>query len=66
MVAVAADAVTAAAAGLVAAVAATAVRGTNLPLTFAHPALVLPLNRFTPRFVNVSALAAGSLAPDFP
>lgn len=36
-----------------------------MPFTFAHPALVLPLMRLPKRFVSVTALVAGSIAPDF-
>lgn len=35
-----------------------------MPLTLAHPALVLPLRRFAPRWLDFSALVAGSMAPD--
>lgn len=36
-----------------------------MPFTFAHPALVLPLMRLPKRFVSVTALIAGAIAPDF-
>jgi hypothetical protein len=35
-----------------------------MPFTLAHPAAVLPLRRFCPRFFNFPALVAGSLCPD--
>lgn len=35
-----------------------------MPFTFAHPAAILPLRRFSPRYFNLMALAAGSMAPD--
>ncbi len=35
-----------------------------MPLTLAHPALVLPLRRLAPRWLNFPALVAGSMAPD--
>ena len=35
-----------------------------MPFTLAHPAAVLPLRRFCPRFFNFPALVAGSLSPD--
>lgn len=36
-----------------------------MPLPLAHPAAVLPLRRFCPRYFDFSALMIGSLAPDF-
>lgn len=35
-----------------------------MPFTLAHPAAVLPLKRFCPRFLNFSALVVGSIVPD--
>lgn len=35
-----------------------------MPWTFAHPAAVLPLRRFCPRWLNWPALVIGSLMPD--
>lgn len=35
-----------------------------MPWTFAHPAAVLPLRRFCPRWLNWPALVIGSLVPD--
>ena len=35
-----------------------------MPFTLAHPAAVLPLRRFCPRFFSFPALVAGSLSPD--
>lgn len=35
-----------------------------MPFTLAHPAAVLPLKRFCPRFLSFGALIAGSVAPD--
>lgn len=35
-----------------------------MPFTLAHPAAVLPLRRFCPRFLSFPALIAGSLSPD--
>jgi hypothetical protein len=36
-----------------------------MPLTFAHPAIVLPLSRLSNTFFSVTALIAGSVVPDF-
>ena len=36
-----------------------------MPFPLAHPAAVLPLNRFCPRQLNFPALIIGSLSPDF-
>jgi hypothetical protein len=35
-----------------------------MPFTLAHPAAILPLRRFCPRFCNFPALVFGSIAPD--
>jgi hypothetical protein len=35
-----------------------------MPFTLAHPAAILPLRRYCPRFLNFPALVAGSLSPD--
>src|ERR1700685_2244171 len=35
-----------------------------MPFTFAHPAAILPLRRFCPRFFSFPALVIGSLCPD--
>lgn len=35
-----------------------------LPLTFAHPAAVLPFSRKS-KYIHFSALVLGSMAPDF-
>ncbi|HEX4644227.1 MAG TPA: DUF4184 family protein, partial [Verrucomicrobiae bacterium] len=35
-----------------------------MPFTLAHPAAVLPLRRYCPRFLNFPALIVGSLVPD--
>jgi len=35
-----------------------------MPFTLAHPAAVLPLRRYCPRFLNYPALIIGSLVPD--
>jgi Domain of unknown function (DUF4184) len=35
-----------------------------MPFTLAHPAAVLPLRRFCPRFFNFPALVVGSISPD--
>ena len=37
----------------------------TVPLSLAHPAVVLPLRRFCPRWLNFPALLVGSLSPDF-
>jgi hypothetical protein len=37
---------------------------TCMPLTFAHPAAILPFSRKS-RFINFSAMVLGSMAPDF-
>lgn len=36
-----------------------------MPFTFAHPAAVIPLHRLARRYTLLSALVAGSIAPDF-
>ncbi len=36
-----------------------------MPFTFAHPAIILPLKQAKPRFFSLTALVAGSMAPDF-
>jgi hypothetical protein len=36
-----------------------------MPFPVAHPALVLPLRRYCPRYLNFPALVVGSLSPDF-
>src|SRR5690349_24053985 len=35
-----------------------------MPFPLAHPAAVLPLRRYCPRFLSFPALVAGSLSPD--
>src|SRR5437773_911716 len=35
-----------------------------MPFPLAHPAAILPLRRYCPRFFSFSALVIGSLAPD--
>jgi hypothetical protein len=36
-----------------------------MPFPVAHPAAILPLRRYCPRYLNLSALIVGSLSPDF-
>jgi hypothetical protein len=36
-----------------------------MPFTFAHPAIVLPLNYLPRKCISLTALVAGSMAPDF-
>jgi hypothetical protein len=36
-----------------------------MPFPVAHPAAVLPLRRYCPRYLNFPALVVGSLSPDF-
>jgi len=36
-----------------------------MPLTFSHPAIVLPLNYLPTRWVSLTGLVIGSVAPDF-
>jgi hypothetical protein len=36
----------------------------RMPWTFSHPAAVLPLRRFAPRYLSLPALMCGSIAPD--
>jgi hypothetical protein len=36
-----------------------------MPLTFSHPAIVLPLNYLPKKWVSLTGLIAGSVAPDF-
>lgn len=43
----------------------TSLGGSNLPFTFAHPAIVIPLKRISGRWFNLTALVFGSMAPDF-
>src|SRR5690349_16326923 len=35
-----------------------------MPWTFSHPAAILPLRRFCPRWMNLAALVIGALTPD--
>ena len=35
-----------------------------MPLTFAHPAAILPFSRKS-KYINFSAMVFGSMAPDF-
>ena len=35
-----------------------------MPFTFAHPAAVLPLRKYCPKFLNLPALMAGCISPD--
>ena len=35
-----------------------------MPFTFAHPAAVLPLKRFTPGWLSFPALLVGTVTPD--
>lgn len=36
-----------------------------MPFTFSHPAIILPLARLNEKYISVSALVMGSMAPDF-
>lgn len=36
-----------------------------MPLTFAHPALILPLTKLSKRWLSLTGLVAGSMVPDF-
>jgi hypothetical protein len=36
-----------------------------MPLTFAHPAIILPINWMGNRWTSLTGLVAGSVAPDF-
>ncbi len=36
-----------------------------MPFTFSHPAIVLPLNYLPKKWVSLTGLIAGSIAPDF-
>ena len=36
-----------------------------MPFTFAHPAIVLPLARLPKKYISLTGLVAGSIAPDF-
>src|SRR6267142_2803077 len=38
--------------------------GSRMPFTLAHPAVVLPLRRFSPRVLSFPALVVGSITPD--
>ncbi len=37
-----------------------------MPFTFSHPAIILPLQKASPKYFNFTALVIGSLAPDLP
>lgn len=37
----------------------------TLPFTFSHPALILPLAKYTGRYFSLTSLIIGSLCPDF-
>jgi len=36
-----------------------------MPFTFSHPAIVLPLLKFSPKYISASAVIIGSMTPDF-
>lgn len=36
-----------------------------MPFTFSHPAIVLPLNRLSKRWISMTGLIIGSMTPDF-
>lgn len=36
-----------------------------MPFTFSHPAIVLPLNRFSKNWISTAGLIIGSMTPDF-
>lgn len=36
-----------------------------MPFTFSHPAIVLPLNKLSPKYVSMTGLIIGSMLPDF-
>lgn len=36
-----------------------------MPFTFSHPAIILPLAKLNEKYISVSALVVGSMAPDF-
>lgn len=36
-----------------------------MPFTFAHPSILLPLKKLSPRYVSMSGLIMGSMLPDF-
>lgn len=36
-----------------------------MPFSFAHPAIVLPFHRLSPKFLSLEALILGSMLPDF-
>jgi len=36
-----------------------------MPLTFAHPAIILPLNSLSKRYISLTGLIVGSVVPDF-
>ncbi|KEH91831.1 DUF4184 family protein [Clostridium botulinum] len=36
-----------------------------MPFTFAHPAIVIPCKKKAPKYLDLSALVIGSMAPDF-
>ncbi|CAN5361912.1 DUF4184 family protein [soil metagenome] len=36
-----------------------------MPFTFSHPAIIIPVYKFFPRWVSLTCLISGSVAPDF-
>lgn len=36
-----------------------------MPFTFSHPIYVLPLKRISPKYISITGLVLGSMAPDF-
>ena len=36
-----------------------------MPFTFSHPAIILPLKKLPSKYISMTALAAGSITPDF-
>ncbi len=36
-----------------------------MPFTFSHPAIILPLSRLPKKYISLTGLVAGSVAPDF-
>ena len=35
-----------------------------MPFTFSHPAIILPLAKINAKYISLTALVAGSMAPD--
>ena len=36
-----------------------------MPFTFSHPAIILPLKKLPKKYISMTGLIVGSIAPDF-